>query len=247
MISVIIPFYNEVSLISRAVESVLANCKKDVEIEILICNDGPLSELQIRTQLSSIANNVTKVLGNRYKKGPGGARNTGLDASVGDVIAFLDADDIWLPWKLDLQLEAVRRGATFIATSYRFETGSPFVRVLSKVSRPIDVFLHRGIGTSTVVITRSLMEWRRFRDLRFAQDIDYWYMLANSSEFRYAAIDDCCVEYSTGGSTKNKWVQLKHFYRVLCINNISKSMRVCVIISYISAGIKNHYLKRWLI
>lgn len=246
-ISVIIPFYKEMPLISRAVESVLANCAKNHEFEVLICNDGPFSESQIRLQLSSIANKVTKVLSNRYKKGPGGARNTGLDESVGDLITFLDADDIWLPCKLELQVAAFSKGATFVATSYRFETGHPLIRVSPKISRPIDVFMHRGIGTSTVMITRTLMAGLRFRDLRFAQDIDYWYRLAKSPRFRYSAINVCCVEYSTGGTTKNKWVQLMYFYRVLCINKISKRMQICVLISYIAAGIQNHYIKRWLV
>jgi len=243
-VSVIIPFYRELDLISRAIESVLVNIGPETDFEILVCNDGPITEAEIRAQLSDLANFVTHIMTNRYGKGPGGARNTGLDASTGDYIAFLDADDFWLPGKIAAQLAAIQAGASFVSTAYRFDIGQAVVQPPVLIDHPLDVFLRRGIGTSTVMITRTLLADLRFKDIRFAQDIDYWYALAGSSHFRYAAVDVCLAEYSTGGSTKNKWVQLQYLHKVLRINDVPWLHHLRVLSSYVLAGVYNHYIKR---
>lgn len=242
-LSVIIPFYRELPLISRAVESVLANTEPRNSLEVFICNDGPISEQEIRARLGEAANRISTVLVNSHAKGPGGARNTGLDAVSGDYIAFLDADDIWLPGKVQSQLTAIAKGATFVVTAYRFDAGEAVVLPPQSIDKAVDIFLRRGIGTSTVMITRELLGHLRFKDIRFAQDIDYWYTLARSPQFHYAAIQNCFVEYSTGGSTKNKWVQLYYLHIVLKINNIAWLNRVQIFLSYIVSGVCNHYIK----
>lgn len=243
-LSVVIPFYKELPLIARAVDSVLANAASVDDLEIFICNDGPITEHEIRAQLSAAANAVTAVMPNCHSKGPGGARNTGLDAATGDCIAFLDADDFWLPGKIIAQLAAIQAGASFVPTAYRFDTGQTVVQPPVSIDQPLDVFLRRGVGTSTVMITRALLSDLRFKDIRFAQDIDYWYALAGSPHFRYAAVEVCLVEYSTGGSTKNKWVQLQYLHKVLRINNVPWLHHVRVLSSYVLAGVYNHYIKR---
>ena len=230
-LSVIIPFYKELELIDRAVNSVLVNGSSLEEVEILICNDGPFAEEQIRCHLGPGGNSITRVLLNQHTKGPGGARNTGLNAATGDLVAFLDADDFWFEGKVDAQVSAIEQGATFVATAYQFDTGHTVVLPPSSINIPIDVFLYRGIGTSTVMLTKGLLSNIRFKDIRFAQDIDCWYALACSPIFRYKAIKDCFVEYSTGGSTKNKWVQMKSLYKVLRINKISLRTRLRVMAS----------------
>lgn len=244
-LTVIIPFHKERTLLSRAIESVLVNSHAVDELELLVCNDGPLNESEIRALLGTSANNATTVLVNRHPKGPGGARNTGLDASTGDYIAFLDADDFWLPGKLSAQLAAIHAGATFVATAYRLDSTDTEVHPPTSIDRAVDVFLRRGIGTSTVMITRTLLSDQRFKDLRFAQDIDFWYALAGNINFRYTPLSVCFVEYSTGGSTSNKWIQLQYLYKVLEINNITLLLRLRILASYVISGILNHYCRKF--
>lgn len=245
-LSVIIPFYRELCVIGRAIDSVLMNLDNVTSVEIFVCNDGPFLEEDIRARLCSRGNAVSRILKNQYGKGPGGARNTGLDASTGHVIAFLDADDFWLPGKLAAQLKEVATGATFVATAYRFDNGTN-VTAPSAISLPRDVFLRRGIGTSTVLITRSLLGNTRFKEIRFAQDIDFWYALASSPRFRYSAIDACSVVYNSNGSTSNKWQQLQHLMFVLRINKVSRLVRARVVTSYILVGIYRHYVMAILV
>ncbi len=245
-LSVIIPFYKEIYLIGRAVESVLSNCNSLIEVEIIICNDGDFSADTIRSRIAIAASKSIKIIRNVCAKGPGGARNTGLDASVGDLIAFLDADDVWLPGKVKAQMSAICAGATFVCTAYRFESIGTIVQPPASIDHALEIFLRRGIGTSTVMVSRSLLSDLRFKNLRFAQDIDFWYALARSPHFRYATVEACYVEYSTGGSTRNKWVQLRYLHKVMRINKVPWSRHFRVLFSYVLVGIYNHYIKHLL-
>lgn len=243
LLSVVIPFCNEVDLIGRAVASVVDSCFGLIPFEIIISNDGSIETSVILQSIRSDALPFLAVIKNHGPKGPGGARNSALDASKGDFIAFLDADDFWLPGKVDAQLAAIQSGASFVVTAYRFDIGESVIQAPESISQPLDVFLCRGIGTSTVMVTRALLADLRFKDIRFAQDIDFWYTLASSPRFQYAAVDVCSVVYSTSGSTKNKWVQLQYLHKVLHINDVPWLQQVRVLSSYVLVGIYNHYIK----
>ena len=241
-LSVIIPFYNELNLINRAVNSVVINSIFFDQVEIILINDGSFEESEIRSCFKNNSNKLIKIVSNNYAKGPGGARNTGLDILKGDIIAFLDADDFWLPGKLETQMQEIKKGATFVATSYRFDKSKTIINPPSSIDIPIDIFLNRGIGTSTVILTKELLEDHKFREIRFAQDIDFWFALAKSKKFKYAGISEVFAEYNTGGSTKNKWVQLFYLNKVLSLNNISIFTRIRVNMNYMLTGLYNHYI-----
>lgn len=245
-LSVIIPFHLELNYIDRSIASVHANVSNIDSCEILVCNDGVYSPERILAHISPRNRLWVRILTNTYEKGPGGARNTGLDSATGDLVAFLDADDYWLSGKIDAQLEILKAGATFVTTGYRLDTGHAVISPPDRINNPLDIFLCRGIGTSTVLATRELCGDMRFRNIRFSQDIDYWYLLAGSHLFSYGCTDEQFVVYSTGGTTKNKLVQLKYLNKVLNINEISFISRLRILISYSSLGIYNHYIRRFL-
>ena len=258
LISVIIPFLSEIPLIGRAVSSVgrqmggKGSEEKDngevgstpsVEFEVLICNDGDICNGEIVAAIKEPSDIPIRVINNCGKKGPGGARNCGLDQAKGDLIAFLDADDYWLPGKISRQLELIRSGHSFVATAYQLESSGVVVQPPQMIEKPTDIFRELGIGTSTVLLKQSLCKHKRFRNIRFSQDIDFWYALAKESDFRFGAVDGCCVVYSQAGSTRNKWVQLAYFRKVLQLNKISWSNQLQILSRYAAKGILTHYSK----
>ena len=245
-LSVIIPFYNELDLINRTVNSVIINISFLDSVEIFIINDGKYKEEVIRSKINIKFSKFVKIISNKYSKGPGGARNTGLDISTGDIVAFLDADDFWLQGKLKAQIEQIKKGATFISTSYRLDKSKTIIYPPKFIRKPNDIFLNRGIGTSTVVVTKELLEGNRFKEIRFGQDIDFWFKLAKSKKFKFFSLQKVFTEYSTSGSTKNKWVQLYYVNKILNLNKINILTRIKVNISYITVGIYNHYIKSFI-
>lgn len=99
-ISVIIPTYNRKNTVTRAIDSVLAQTIRDIECIVIddASADGTHEVLQAYDD-----NRLTFI---RHESNQGGsaARNTGIDASNGALIAFLDSDDTWKPRKLEIQL-----------------------------------------------------------------------------------------------------------------------------------------------
>ncbi len=97
-ISVIIPFYNRETYIDEAVQSVLAQTLKP--LEIIIVND--CSRESSRRHLDRYSE-VCKILDLPKNVGLAGARNAAIRVARGKFIALLDDDDIWLPQKLEVQ------------------------------------------------------------------------------------------------------------------------------------------------
>jgi len=97
-VSVIIPYYNREKYIDEAVQSVLAQTFKP--LEIILVND--CSRDSSRRYLDRFAE-VCRIVDLPENVGLAGARNAGIRVAQGRFIAFLDDDDIWLPRKLELQ------------------------------------------------------------------------------------------------------------------------------------------------
>ena len=122
-VSVIIPAYNAEAFLARAIRSVEAQIFRD--FEILVVDDGSTD------RTADVARGFGSV---RYVRGSHGgepvARNQGLEEARSDLVAFVDADDEWLPDKLAHQLEFMQKlGSSFSYTdSYLVRDGHPRVR-----------------------------------------------------------------------------------------------------------------------
>lgn len=98
-VSVIIPNYNYANYISRTIDSVLAQTYKN--LEIIVIDDG--SKDNSLETLKKYGDKITVLT--QQNQGVSRARNNGTANSNGEYIAFLDADDIWLPEKLETQMQ----------------------------------------------------------------------------------------------------------------------------------------------
>jgi glycosyltransferase involved in cell wall biosynthesis len=102
LISVIIPAYNAEKTIQETIESVLNQTFSDWEL--IVVNDG--SQDRTVEVVSQIKDSRIKVF-SYANAGVSASRNRGFEKSVGEFIAFLDADDLWTPDKLESQLNAL--------------------------------------------------------------------------------------------------------------------------------------------
>ena len=96
-VSVVIPTFNRARLLTRAIDSALNECKAGDEI--IVVDDG--STDNTKSVVGSFASPVRYVAGEHG--GAGRARNLGISMAGGDLIAFLDSDDEWIPGKLSWQ------------------------------------------------------------------------------------------------------------------------------------------------
>jgi protein-tyrosine-phosphatase/glycosyltransferase involved in cell wall biosynthesis len=113
-VSVIIPTYNRPHLLVQAIESVRR--QSVAGIEIVVVDDG--SERPVEPAIPT-HDELLRVL-RQENRGLNAARNVGLAAARGEFIALLDDDDLWLPWKTEIQVAAMRRfpEAAFIFSDF---------------------------------------------------------------------------------------------------------------------------------
>ena len=92
-ISVIIPAYNSAEFIAESLDSAIG--QKYREHEIIVVNDGSPDTEQLERAIGSRFDEIVYI--KQRNAGAGVARNTGIEHARGEIIAFLDADDVWLP------------------------------------------------------------------------------------------------------------------------------------------------------
>lgn len=98
LVSVVIPTYNRAAKICQAVESVLHQTYRN--IEVIVVDDGSTDDTQARLQ--HYRDRIRVVC--QENAGPGAARNHGINVARGNILAFQDSDDTWLPTKLEKQV-----------------------------------------------------------------------------------------------------------------------------------------------
>ncbi len=103
LVSVIIPAYNAEQFIEQAIQSVLAQTFQ--AYEIIVVDDGSTDKTQ--DILRGFKGQIHCIF--QENCGPSSARNAGIKIAQGEYIGFLDADDLWTPTKLEVQLDYMKR------------------------------------------------------------------------------------------------------------------------------------------
>ena len=101
LISVVIPCYNDERYLAAAIDSVLA--QEHRPLEVLVVDDGSTDD---SAAVARRYGSPIRVLSLQSNKGASAARNEGIKAATGHYLAFLDADDLWSEKKLECQLRA---------------------------------------------------------------------------------------------------------------------------------------------
>src|SRR5689334_24122006 len=104
-VSVIIPAYNAAAFIGETLDSVFAQTFAD--FEVIVVNDGSPDTEALERELARYPEKLRYI--KQENQGAAAARNTGIKAARGEFVAFLDADDTWLPVFLEKQLELLER------------------------------------------------------------------------------------------------------------------------------------------
>lgn len=189
-VSVVIPAYNAAWCVCKAIDSVLAQDFRDCEV--IVIDDGSTDDTP--AVLAGYGDAIRVV--HQANGGMSNARNTGIRTARGDFVAFLDADDYWLPGKLRLQVELMRSTPTvgFSSVAARVEDPNGQLVNLWKCGDEAHQILrflfenNGGIagGTSGLMVRRALFEQVGGYDetLQGAEDADLWMRLAAITDYR---------------------------------------------------------------
>lgn len=213
-VSVVIPTYNRARFLGAAVASVRAQTYPCAEI--VIVDDGSTDDTaQVVAGLGERIRHVRQA-----NAGPAAARNRGIEESRGDLVAFLDTDDRWLPEKLAKQVDILQRdpAVALVCADMTIVDETGQVQVASN-------FEHRGmqaffsgleghaipdaprrllevnfVNTSTVLARREVLQSLGGFDprLRYGEDLELWLRIAAKHGVAcVASVQEVRVEHAT--------------------------------------------------
>lgn len=178
LVSTIIPVHNRPQLLRRAVESVLAQTYRP--IEIIVVDDGSTDTTpQVIAELAAQHPEVIRTA-RQSRQGPGAARETGRLLSRGGFVQYLDSDDLLLPNKFAVQVAGLL-GDPECEVSYgktrhhRLPPGRPWKRTGERLERMFPAFLReRCWSTLTPLYRRSVVDRAGpWTSLRQEEDWEY--------------------------------------------------------------------------
>jgi glycosyltransferase involved in cell wall biosynthesis len=192
LISVIIPTYNVARYVSCAVESALAQSYRP--LEVIVVDDG--STDGTAEALKPFGRQIRNVY--QPNQGPAVARNRGIREATGPWLAFLDADDRWLPHKLAVQADclAANPNVGLVHSNLFFWDEATGQRWQPDRERHLfaghcyaQFFRRNGVNLSSVLLRRDCLDKAGVFDPRIdkpsTEDYDLWIRIARHFELAY--------------------------------------------------------------
>lgn len=189
-ISVVIPCYNGEAFLGQALESVRAQTREPQEI--LVIDDGSTD----RTADVARSFDEVRLLENSVNMGPSVTRNRALIEARGDTVAFLDADDVWLPYHLETVVGLLEKhqgvGVAFSAVEFFGEREGVWHAGTLPEAEPTDAFWeclrHTLVPQMSVIVRRSALAlvggWQQPSPIhRTAADYDVWLRVSLRTPF----------------------------------------------------------------
>jgi len=235
LVSIIIPLYNTEKYIAKTLESAISQSYEN--IEIIVVDDGSSDGgAEICRQYQQSDKRVRLI--QQANKGLPGARNTGIRNSNGDYIAFLDADDIWSPVKVEKHVSHLEKsldvGISFSYSAFIDEDGECVglfqkPRKLSGITPAYSICRNPVGNGSAAFIRRQVFLDIEFEDnlygipekyyfderLRFqkadATDIECWTRMISQTDWKMEGIPEVLTFYriNSGGLSANGPIQLQ--------------------------------------
>jgi len=233
-VSAIIPVYGAEKYIAATVQSVLDQTHKNFEV-LIIDDASPDRSIEICQQFTDPRIKIIR----QKNRGLPGARNTGIRNAQGDYLALLDADDIWLPEKLEKHVEHLENspsvGVSFSRSAFIDEAGNPLgIYQMPKLTglTPGYVLCRNPISNgSTPVIRREVFEAIRFQDNLYGtvedfyfddnfihqEDIECWIRIAIQTDWQIEGIPEALTLYrvNSGGMSAKLLKNIEYWERMI--------------------------------
>lgn len=192
MVTVVMPLYNAEKTVELSLNSIKEQTRLDVVREIIVVNDGSADngpQIVEEFQKKNSALNIRLV--SQANAGAAAARNAGIALAQTKYVAFLDADDVWLPHKLERQMETIvnHPEIRFLGTGWE-EKG---IRIGFKKIKDLyngsvkDVCIKNFPVTPSVLMERAMFgEIGMFNpNIRYAEDINFFQKVAAKGNYYF--------------------------------------------------------------
>lgn len=204
LVSVVIPNYNYSHYLCEAVDSALAQTYRN--FEIIVVDDG--SKDDSREVLQRYGDKITVIF--QHNQGVAAARNRGVAEAAGEYVAFLDADDAWLPAKIEKQvsrfgddtgLGLVHVGVADIDDEGNL-LGESTAGMEGNISAELLMFRRPVIlgGGSGIMVPRRIFDEIGGFDTRLSTSADWDFFYRISSRHRVGFVPEVLLKYRVHGS-----------------------------------------------
>ena len=246
IVSVVIPVHNGERYIEEAILSVMNQTFQDLELIVIDdCSDDSTYEI-----LQRLADGNSKMIveKNSEKSGVAKTRNRGVTLCRGKYIAFLDADDVWYPEKLEKQLQLIEtEEAALVYTSYEIiDAGGSPCKDPYTVPEHVDfnsILKENIIGCSTVLLRADIAKTYKFLENYYHEDYCLWLDILSDGH-KAAGCADLLVKWrlvtnSRSFNKKNSAMYRWKIYREYLGLSLIKSLQLFAF--YMIGGIKKYY------
>ncbi|MEI7967425.1 MAG: glycosyltransferase family 2 protein [Betaproteobacteria bacterium] len=266
-VTVVMPAFNAAATVRNAVQSVLDQTYRC--LELLVVDDASTDDTLVVLNETARSDPRIRVLSMPSNGGAAEARNAGLRAARGELIAFLDADDLWLPNKLELQVPLFSDNATLIVGSWYDAVSSTGIvtgqiRIAPTLSMN-DLLNGIVIGCLTAIFRREALHGsigfrssterangamgRRLRWRPIQEDYLFWLdlMLANPGYvLRNIQASTARYTLSTESASSNK-CKAAYFHWMILRHDIKLSLGRAILyfVTYAVRAVIKHVGYRW--
>ena len=203
LVSVVMPAHNAAATINESIDSVLAQTSHDWEL--LIINDASTDNTEEIAKAYAAKDARVRVFTNETNQGVAATRNVGINQSNGEILAFLDSDDLWRETKLEKQVRFMKeKNATisFTGTSYINSAGQASSYTLQAIENfTYEDLLRRNImSCSSVMVRRDSMI--PFPQGYMHEDLTVWLQIVKKAGQAHG-LNEPLLIYRMGEATKS--------------------------------------------
>ena len=212
LVSVVIASYNYGRFLPAAVESALRQTHSP--LEVVVVDDGSMDGSE--EVLDSFRDRVNVI--RQANRGVSGARNRGIESCRGELVAFLDADDVWLPEKLERQVERLERpsvGMVCCELELMDEQGQSLGRTTTRRfdgATLEELALLRGPGVpgagSSALVRREVLDEVGFFDETLSTSADWDFCRRVACRWDIDIVREPLVRYRQHASAMHRSVEL---------------------------------------
>lgn len=209
LVTVIVPAYNSEDSLDETLRSVRGQTHRN--LEIIVVDDGS-TDGTARIAARHAAADARVIVIHQANRGVGAARNTALQRARGRYVAPVDADDLWAPEKIELQLAAIAGGAPSVGLVYTwFAIIGEADQILSRRKRPVfegDVLGRMCLGNLVGNASSALMPLSVVREMGGydeelhrrgypgCEDLKLYWLIAE--KYHFACVPDFLTGYRVG-------------------------------------------------
>lgn len=219
LVSIIVPVYNAGAFIEDTIRMVLAQTY--TQWELLLVDDCSKDDSRAKIEAFCGRDERIRLIARERNGGAAEARNMGMDNAGGRYIAFLDADDVWLPEKLEKELRFMEeKNAAFAFTAYEF--GDEAARGTGKIVNVPETLTYKEALSRTVIFTTTVIFDLTRIDKKMIQmpnvaseDTATWWKVLRCGYTAYGLNEVLAVYRRPAGSlSSNKFIAIKRIWNL---------------------------------